>query len=212
MKKHYGFTLSEALVTLAIMGVVASTVLPQLSKNLQEREAAVVLGRVMSQIEVGCQNLIQMANGMSTDGSYTDVLSTIKGTDIGLTSTSSIVTMSVFPDAVRSYWGLSQKEVTNIVPVQSYSGGSASQVASGISAGKVYTFEKFPAGVCITPTTAVTPQETGLSIYIDTNGFDKKPNKTGKDIFVFKLMDNGKMIPDDSKTKKIIKNGFRSKM
>lgn len=37
--------------------------------------------------------------------------------------------------------------------------------------------------------------DSGLLIYIDINGYTKKPNRAGYDIFAFKLLTNGKLLP-----------------
>lgn len=39
----------------------------------------------------------------------------------------------------------------------------------------------------------------GLMISIDVNGYNKKPNRWGHDLFTFQVMDNGKLLPMGTK-------------
>ena len=47
MKKH-GFTLAEVLITLAIIGVVATITLPSLMSNTQEQQAVTAFRKAMN--------------------------------------------------------------------------------------------------------------------------------------------------------------------
>lgn len=67
--KKTGFTLMEVLLTLCIIGVVAALVIPQLVKNIQKNTAGAELGRMVEQVELGCQNYIQAYNDTLTEGS-----------------------------------------------------------------------------------------------------------------------------------------------
>ena len=64
-----GFTIAEVATALAIVGVVAALVMPLVVKNMQKQQAGPLLGRAVQQIELGCQNAIQLANSNSIDGS-----------------------------------------------------------------------------------------------------------------------------------------------
>lgn len=50
-----------------------------------------------------------------------------------------------------------------------------------------------------------------LTMVIDTNGFERKPNKAGVDEFEFVLTNSGKMIPNDDATREFVKNGYKIK-
>lgn len=48
MMKKNGFTLAEVLITLAIIGVVATLTLPALMTNTQEQQARTALKKVLT--------------------------------------------------------------------------------------------------------------------------------------------------------------------
>ena len=79
MKKQLkkAFTLTELLITLAIIGIVAAITIPQLTGSMQKKLAKTSLSRAVEQIELGCQNMIQAENDKITDGSYIDMVSAI---------------------------------------------------------------------------------------------------------------------------------------
>ena len=123
----------------------------------------------------------------------------------------------VIIDAVKSFWGLDGQSInsSDILAVENYDGTPYSEVALS----NIFSFSKISAGVSITGSKSQSigdelDAETGYVIYIDTNGWTTKPNKVGKDIFSFKLLNNGKLTPNtdaDSgdRAKKVIEAGFR---
>ena len=220
-----GYTLVEVLVALTIVGVISAILIPNISNNIQDRQSAANLAKVIAQIENGNQDLIQYVNAQQTDGSYTDVLATIKNKDLGDddTTTQNNSVLLDLPKNVKSFWGLDGVKATINPSPQDFSGNSSSETMYN-TAGDIYHFSKISAGVSIIPaspaiTSDVTGDDTDCTIYVDTNGWTVKPNRVGKDIFSFKLLNNGKLIPNipDSGTppesgeyaKKVIEAGFR---
>ena len=60
--------------------------------------------------------------------------------------------------------------------------------------------------------TAVSNSHDVISrILIDYNGTDQKPNRNGRDIFEFDLLNNGKLKPVDDHAKTLVNNGFKLK-
>ena len=53
------FTLVETLIAMAIIGVIAAITIPQVVKNMNKNQSAIVLARAVEQINLGCQNIIQ---------------------------------------------------------------------------------------------------------------------------------------------------------
>lgn len=221
MKKiKRGFTLAEVATALGIVGVVAALVIPMVSKNIQEQQSGAVLGRAIEQIETGNQNLIQIANTNRDDGSYSDVLALTALEDVGGAGASSVLTN--FMNIVPGYWGLSNRQIPNteVVGIRSFNGGDGGQDARNVGGGTRYAFSKIPAGVAISGNSNFISNDlegdTGIFVYIDTNGWDKRPNMTGKDIFAFKLRNSGALVPATeteagARAEEVIRDGFKIK-
>ena len=217
-----GFTLVEVLVALAILGVISAILIPNISNDIQKRQSAAILAKAIAQIEAGNQDLIQYANTQRVDGSYSDTLATITKEDFGDVTnnkTDSILS-AVFNSKVKSFWGLDGQEVTPDPEILTLSGNSFSETTLDTC----YVFSKISAGVCINhptkyPLSDAMDADTGFVMYIDTNGWTEKPNRTGKDIFSFKLLNNGKLVPNTGtadnpiesgdKAQEVVEAGFR---
>ena len=194
-----GFTLTEVLIALLILGIISAILMPVVVNDVQKKQSVSTLARIIGQIENGNQDLIQYVNSQSIDGSITDNLATVTLADLGGEgggSGSSILAANL-QNSVRSFWGISRNVVTISPAILTFKGETFSEATLSDN----YSLSKFSAGVSI-----VTPEqpiysndvgaETGYVIYIDTNGWTTKPNKVGKDIFSFKLLNNGKLIPN----------------
>ncbi|MBE7712012.1 MAG: type II secretion system protein [Cyanobacteria bacterium SIG31] len=82
MKEKKGFTLAEVLVALAIAGVIAALVIPQLAKNINKSKTAATLARAVEQVETAAMNYIEEENAKLTDGSAYTQLSQIPNVNI----------------------------------------------------------------------------------------------------------------------------------
>ncbi len=218
MKKlKKGFTLAEILVTLAILGVISAILLPNVSNNIQKKQSAANLAKAIAQIENGNRDLMQYVNSQREDGSSSDVLATITKEDFGDSSsnkTDSILSAD-FNSKVKSFWGLDGQPVS-VSTISKFDGSTSSEVPAN-----TYAFSKFSAGVSINHPSSYSlsdglDAETGFVIYIDTNGWAEKPNMTGKDIFSFKMLNNGKLVPNTGvesgdKAQEVVEAGFRIK-
>ncbi len=169
-----GFTLTEVLLAMAVIGVISALVMPQLVKSTQKDKAGIVLGKAVEQIELGCQNMMQEYNSRDDAGvSMVDTLNAMDGN----------YTFSM--DRLAPYIGATR--VTN--------------QAGGNRFGQRYRFNKFPAEI-ITSGLAMfqpnVPERERIvepSIVIDVNGADSRPNMAGRDRFTFDLRNDGKLVP-----------------
>lgn len=200
-----GFTLSELLIVLAIIGIVAIVTIPVLIKNINKQKIGPMLGKSVEQIELGCQNMIQTANNNRTDGSYGDMLSafTVKDLDPENPSSNSLATAPLSIGA--TFMGL-ESGGSSIIKIKTYDGNSFNLAphipiaggTPGSSSANVYRFTKFPATVYTGYILNAGPSEpydiVQDPIIIDVNG-TSEPNTIGKDMFMFKLQNNGKMVP-----------------
>lgn len=79
-KLKHGFTLTEVLLALTIIGVVTALTIPQLVKTVNKDKAGTTLAKTVQQIELGCQNIIQSYNSrVDADASSADTLSALDG-------------------------------------------------------------------------------------------------------------------------------------
>lgn len=175
-----GFTLVEALTALIIFGVVAALTIPQLSYTVQKNKIGVVLGKVVEQIELGCQNFIQQYNEEHS----------------GASLAFSLTAANFKFDEFMRHVGLTS------VKTQPEAGGTAPVELAG---SEKYKFEGLPAEVDFPnkfkSTAAYDDNLFDSPLTIDINGFETPPNKHGVDQFVFDLRNSGKMIPKGLGTK-----------
>ena len=158
MKKH-GFTLAEVLITLAIIGVVATITLPALMSNTQEQQAITAFRKSMNTLnEVGQMN------------------AAVDGFDYsGIATSTEPNTSAVYEDGVldQSVWGMMVSKAQVDV---------ASSVAGGVAGecdGLNQVFFRDGTVLCYdasTTTNGATADEALINAFIDTNG-KKAPNQ-----------------------------------
>ena len=207
------FTLAEILLAVGIIGVLAVITTPMLAKNVAEQKDRALLEKAKAQITLGNQNIIQVSNMNSASGRYTDLLAYIRAIDLdfdegedGVSASSSwfvtINNKTPFFDVIPGYWGMvSIPSITSVNFGDKY---------------RFYRFKNFPAGVAIprdikplvedveedideenlSPENDPREPKTVLTtILIDANGWNKRPNVIGNDVFEFDLLNNGSLVP-----------------
>ncbi len=207
------FTLAEILLAVGIIGVLAVITTPMLAKNVAEQKDRALLEKAKAQITLGNQNIIQVSNMNSASGRYTDLLAYIRAMDLDfkkggtITESSSLMLMngdgtSPFFDVIPGYWGMvSIPSITSVNFGDKY---------------RFYRFKNFPAGVAVPEVIELTikdveedideenlepdkdprePKTVIATILIDANGWDKRPNIIGNDVFEFDLLNNGSLVP-----------------
>lgn len=219
-----GFTLAEVATAMGIIGVVAAVVMPSVIKNMQKEQAGPILGRAVEQIQVGNQNMLQLGSVRSSDGSYIDTLSMLTEKDLGVSNSSLSVLDVKFKKIAVPYWGLNNEEIasSDIKTIKNYAdNNTATGVNTAITGTKCYNFAKIPASVAIYSGKVESNSnelgaKTGYTIFIDTNGLEVMPNKIGRDIFAFDMLNSGALVPSSfsgmgSYTEKVVKANFRVK-
>jgi len=202
----YGFTMAEALVSMAIIGVVAAITIPQVVQNTLKNEAGAVLGRTIEQIETGCQNMIQKANDNITvyDGGYYEGLSSLTTKEVfGTTDSKPFKGDGLFayggaffgsvPFTGDDKYASADAYITSIKNFK----GEGQRISAGTTA---YILEKQKAIIIPNGGAAEVAgvNDFTTAIFVDINGTDK-PNRGGKDVFLFALSNGGKMIPAGTK-------------
>ena len=193
MKRNFlkqGFTLAEILIALTIIGVIAAVTMPVLIGNSQDKELAAGLKKnysVFKQVlthyyaDTG-EMLTQSTENTAADSkrikeALIKYVSNIKDCGYGWESydaannTQSCIPFGKFGSIYKTYNG------NNL-------GGSAGAFDQGqfvLSDGTAVFLN------------ADSPHGTLISV--DVNGFEKKPNRLGKDLFVFQLTQDGDLLP-----------------
>lgn len=176
MKKKYAFTLAETLMTLMIIGVIASMTIPSLKKNTEKRELESGFKKCHSSI---VQALMRMdADGIPTSPKYYG--------------------NNKFKDAFMPYFNkamdygnyLAGDYMTGAAVIGKFKNYNYSAAAgSGLlddgqfvtADGAMYMFENPGNGI--------------VYISVDVNGPRKLPNAWGHDLFTFQLMNDGEVLP-----------------
>ena len=175
MKKNFGFTLAEALLTLSIIGVVAGLVAPQLIMNTGKAKVGPILYKAKNNFENavslmledrGVDSISKVENPVSMLGDYAKIITYENESDAsyqlydreGNTTLNEAYTRFDSEDHI-TYW---INIDTSIVPDSN--------------------FENIP-----------TNQECG-ELFVDING-SKGPNRESKDVFRFVLYNDGTLRP-----------------
>ena len=175
MKKTFGFTLAEVLITLGIIGVVAALTMPTFTTKTTTAKIGPQLAKAVSMFEQANKALLADYESDSLQG-------------------------VVLSDGTR----LLKNGKTYMTALESHLNGTQSGNYSFYAAdGTFYSTstKTFPSttDVCLkdTGSNATSPNKCVIasSFYIDINGYNKSPNKWGRDRFRFKLFDDGTLAP-----------------
>ena len=194
----FGFTLSEVLIALVIIGVIAAITLPVLWSNYQEHA-------IRSALKKNYSVLKQALDRYQADNSERLIPSLFyEDTDNGyhLIKPTLMKYLNVMYDC-----GYGNIDVNaSCIPNQdntSYSGENTNSYKNYTGTANI-TFNYFDDGqfVLNDGTLILLEDTTGITNYYisaDVNGFAKKPNRLGKDLFMFQLTDDGELLPMGAK-------------
>lgn len=191
MKKQIGFTLSEIILVLAIMGTLLAMTLPALMT--QTNKGAYVAG-------------LQKIYGM-LDTATSQIMLKNAGTTINAFGATAEECRAKYGEYLEFYktcdssiagncWASATKKLSGGTPI----GFSLNRsVAAILPDGTFVTFaQSTPActqtGMTVAAYVAGNPQIVCTILYVDVNGF-KGPNKMGKDIFSMRVIRNGIVLP-----------------
>jgi len=221
-----GFTLSEMLITLGIVGVVAAITIPSLLNNSIERTIAPSLAKTVHDVEDSFQNIIQAASdateeaGENNAGALT--LDAIRFQDIFDDDNEDfVVTSAEIFDTLRGASGtirldngdfayLNNARVFNANTLIRNDSDRKYGFINGDNGTIAYGFPKSKAVFIFEPATddllddyasnhnnRIENDVVVARIAIDANGAES-PNRFGQDIFLFGVANNGKLIPAGS--------------
>lgn len=193
MKKSIGFTLAEILITLGIIGVIASITIPVLMQDIQDMQCKIAAKAAYSKAS-NAINLIKADNGTwDNQMSYID-----------------------FYTAFRSYF----KTIDDVIGGDNYyryiEATETSPVYNNISGSYPghtwYMNFEFLTVDGMFWATSWWDDSSGLrfGITVDVNGYGKKPNVYGRDVFMFQVI-NGSLLPMGAAVTELPANVFCNK-
>jgi prepilin-type N-terminal cleavage/methylation domain-containing protein len=184
LKKQNGFTLAEVLITLLIIGVVASLVIPALINDTQEAEFHVAWKKIYSELDQATRRIVQDNAGTLKGLCAADPHNCIKNLYSPYLNTSKICDSGTLNG---NCWYDSFYYYDKTL-VSTFANRSGFVLSSGI----LVRLEAngFPA---CTNNSWVSNVPKCAFINVDINGF-KGPNTVGKDIY-FMILTENKLIP-----------------
>ncbi len=194
-KKSFGFTLSEALIAIAIVGIVAAITVPNLMASYQKQTMITLLQKTYT--ELG-QNLTILSTEAYNKTFYQSLLS-LQGRSVENTAgkfflgdTNNKPYYSVLKDCETTAQPCFATSYSNI-------NGDSTQNFSCNDGYNVIL--KSGVAMCLIPADAGNPAK----VYVDVNGQDE-PNIGGRDMFTFYIYDDYSIDEKDITPDKI-KNG-----
>ena len=181
--KNKGFTLAETLITLTIIGVVASMTLPSLNTNIQKAQAAPSLMKAINTLQ-NALSLGMTQNNLRNLNSFANV-------------------KDIFDNASKGPLFATLDYYNPITVSQNYLNSDGTNFSDISTNARIYTTKD---GIdFILPNKgekAINELSNmkmyggqGFTVYIDTNGYSKNPNKLGKDTFKLIVDTKGLVIP-----------------
>ncbi len=199
--KKRAFTLTEVLITLSIIGVLAALIMPGLRNSMSRDSRALSLARTVELFQHGITEIFNEVQQRNIESSHVTELSAIKLKDLYDADSEGYLTDEFnLMEAAGSFMGVEKFDDYNVNLIKDYSGN----VASGdlTKDANVYRFKKLNSVVIFQkiPSTGVDTaknDEILTRVVIDVNGV-KPPNLLANDVFLFGLSNNGQLIPAGS--------------
>jgi prepilin-type N-terminal cleavage/methylation domain-containing protein len=181
-----GFTLAEVLITLLIIGVVASMIIPSLISSTNNTESVTALKKVYSDLSQATQ-LIMMDNGGTIEGQCEDYdhncLKSLYASHMAGIKDCNITLGGICWHNSNQWYDADGNPIT---------GAEENQSALISSNGTFMVFIN-DSKTCISSFDGLKYPLACGRIRVDLNGF-KKPNKVSKDIFDIYIFKN-KLVP-----------------
>ncbi|MBE7711935.1 MAG: type II secretion system protein [Cyanobacteria bacterium SIG31] len=183
MRRLNGFSLAEVLITLTIIGVIASLTLPTLNLNIQKQQMAPILAKSINNLESANRMLLQeshsrnlaqacgIAVGDLTVDSY---LTCMQGKNIMLLSNNSDTFTFSTHDLAEDIADLTCYDTNDRM---SFCSTDVPQVADAVEGLPNQYYGKY------------------LEMFVDVNGASNKPNIIGKDVFLVHVDLKGSIMP-----------------
>ena len=186
INKYFGFTLAEVLITLGIIGVVAALTLPALINNTNKKELETAFKKQYSILQ---QAITMIKAEDAIDFTYDNYGYNSGNTRFGTRLAQQFKSAQDCGNINNNVGCILKEDDGSFNAYKSYTGKtiSAAYFDDGgfISPdGTLYMFEQGDQS-----------KESGFIVSIDVNGFKKRPNKMGYDLFMFQITQDGKILP-----------------
>ena len=181
------FTLAEVLITLGIIGVVAAMTMPSLIQNARNRELESGLKKGASVIGQAL-NMYQAENGVPITA------------DIG--------THELKPKIVKYFNVLTDcgfgHDDSDTACIKNYGDDRNSTTYKNFTGTGSIELGRFDDGQFVLSDGSLILLENNnnwdgsagmLFISVDVNGYNRRPNRLGQDLFMFQIVDDGKLLP-----------------
>ena len=208
MMKKFGFTLAEVLVSLGIVGIVASMTVPSLVTNNQNKTNAARLASVVSSIENAFGTMFTQEGVLSLD--ETEFYQHLTNQELEKAE-------SVFGDYLKLHGSGTVTDFYGNNSPFKYIGSSA--IPEDVAISDSIDVYQTKSGALLmfadgfNEITEAVAKENGISVTkqyfllrIDVNG-KESPNIFGRDVFVFALCEDGALYPFGGKTHSVIQKG-----
>ena len=205
-KKFIGFTLAEILISLAIVGVIASLTIPALLISYKPKLYAAQLRKIYSQLSTATKEIISEEHADSISLEFGDENYENTDTARGFYYTTA-GTVDGGPDFLKKYFKNSKVDCgagkSNSCMASSYKSKNDQEIGAidedyfcvqTVNGQSICT--KFDENYEWIDTLGK-PQTGATKIVVDINGL-KKPNVTGEDLFVMRIDDEGNVADIDS--------------
>lgn len=186
MMKLKGFTFAEVLITLAVVGIIASLTLPALMTNVSKSSVGPSLAKAV--------NTMENANKMILTDNTARHLKTVCKSDYIACLKNYVSGTSL--DLAKAYYGYALTSTGAVTPGDAVMTNDGMVFFTEVSTpeGTVEsTGDKPDASTEVSQPSAQTG--TYYTVYVDTNGYKKAPNAIGRDTFKFLVDYSGTVIP-----------------
>ncbi len=186
MRKKFGFTLAEVLITLSIIGIVAAMTVPTLVQNFQKHAFATGLKKAqntlinvleMAPVSEGCgRGDFECADLITYNGSWTAPSFNLEKLKQNLKVVQTVTTRPEATSNIEKYYNINNGKKEEITYTQF--GAEAFVTADGM-------LWQFNTGGMV-----IGNGEHPIIVNVDVNGSKKGPNIFGRDTFTFYIAPN----------------------
>ena len=197
MKKLFGFTLAEVLITMGIVGVIAAITTPTLVANVKNRSYASLLKSTVGDLE----NAFSAAISAEKGG---DLFDTSIMTNAPVDFTSAAWRKTQFTNALRQYIKINNVEEMNSSAYYTQKNTALHNMTNAGGVGAITTIPdhipinlKNGSVMFIETVNDISSPDLAGYVWIDVNGA-ATPNVLGRDVFEFNLVSDGTLAPEGS--------------